>query len=278
MHRIKRPTEPAAFLEYRKQNPTERNWDTFNSTAAYRETRKTLYHNQGGLCAYCEKSIPYGYERQNEYGLLDEHGKTQVKVPKPGHARIEHFHAKADSDPNHNWMLDWNNLMMVCMAGGEGESRHCDARKEDVQNRNVLVDGVPAGYVFEGYILNPYEMPNECLFRLEEKDGSLHADDVVCGRFAVQGNKHPTTAILVDRTIDVLNLNSKDLCRQRKAVQEEYEQKRKSLRQKATQEKRSVRELVAEEWFGDNRTPSFFTTRRCLLKGQADPYITTGIH
>jgi len=255
MHRIKRPQEPDAFLEYRLQNPAERNWDTFSSMTAYHEARKALYHNQDGLCAYCEARLPWD----------EEHGE-----PKAGRMRIEHFHAKADPDPTHNWMLDWSNLMMVCMSSGKGDARHCDARKEDVQNGEFHVDGVPPGYVFEGYILNPYDMPRECLFKFDETTGELASDVAVCNQVAVHGNKHATTEILVDRTIRVLNLNSKVLCHQRKAVHKEYEQRRAALRQRAT---KSLSDLIAEEWFGDHRVRNFFTTRRCLLKGKAEPYI-----
>lgn len=259
MHRIKRPHEPASFLKYRLDNSAERNWDTFSSTTAYRETREVLYHNQNGLCAYCEAHLPW------------DKGRGE---PKKGCVRIEHFHAKADPDPTHNWMLDWNNLMMVCMSSGKGDARHCDARKEDVQNGTIHVVDVPAGFAFEGYILNPYEMPNECLFRYDMKDGSLHPDDVVCSQIAVQGNKHSTTTTLVERTIKVLNLNGcKHLSRLRQAVQREYERLRASLKSEAIRVNRTRDNLIAERWFGDNRTPSFFTTRRCLLKGAAEPYI-----
>ena len=160
--------------------------------------------------------------------------------------------------------------MMVCMSSGKGDARHCDARKEDVQNGEFRVDGVPPGYVFEGYILNPYDMPHECLFKFDETTGELASDVAVCNQVAVHGNKHATTEILVDRTIRVLNLNSKVLCRQRKVVHKEYEQRRASLRQRAT---KSLSDLIAEEWFGDHRVRNFFTTRRCLLKGKAEPYI-----
>ena len=255
MHRIKRPKEPVAFLKYRLDNSAERNWDTFSSTTAYREARKALYHNQSGLCAYCEAHLPWD----------EEHGE-----PKTGCVRIEHFHAKADPDPTHNWMMDWSNLMMVCMSSGKEDARHCDARKEDVQNGEFRVDGVPPGYVFEGYILNPYDMPHECLFKFDETTGELASDVAVCNQVAVHGNKHATTEILVDRTIRVLNLNSKVLCHQRKAVHKEYEQRRAALRQRAT---KSLSDLIAEEWFGDHRVRNFFTTRRCLLKGKAEPYI-----
>lgn len=255
MHRIKRPKEPAAFLKYRLDNSAERNWDTFSSTTAYREARKALYHNQSGLCAYCEAHLPWD----------EEHGE-----PKTGCVRIEHFHAKADPDPTHNWMMDWSNLMMVCMSSGKEDARHCDARKEDVQNGEFRVDGVPPGYVFEGYILNPYDMPHECLFKFDETTGELAPDEAVCNQIAVYGNKHATTEILVDRTIRVLNLNSKVLCRQRKVVHKEYEQRRAALRQRAT---KSLSDLIAEEWFGDHRVRDFFTTRRCLLKGKAEPYV-----
>lgn len=255
MHRINRPQEPAAFLGYRLQNPAERNWDTFSSTTAYSEARKALYRNQDGLCVYCEAHLPWD----------EEHDE-----PRKGCVRLEHFHAKADPDPTHNWMLDWKNIMMVCMASGKDDARHCDARKEDVQNGEFHVDGVPPGYVFEGYILNPYEMPRERLFKFDEVTGELAPDVMVCKQVAVQGNKHATTEILVDRTIRVLNLNSRVLCRQRKAVHREYEQRRAVLRQRAT---KSLNDLIAEEWFGDHRIRDFFTTRRCLLKVKAEPYI-----
>jgi hypothetical protein len=167
-------------------------------------------------------------------------------------------------------MLDWKNIMLVCMAKGKHSARHCDARKEDVQEGKYSVRGVPSGYVFEGYILNPYEMPSECLFKFDEMTGELAPDVEVCNQVAVYGNKHATTEILVDRTIQVLNLNNKILCHQRKAVHREYEQRRAALRRRAT---KSLSELVAAEWFGNHRVRDFFTTRRCLLKGKAEPYI-----
>ena len=255
MHRIKHPQEPAVFEQYRLQHPNARNWDEFSSTTAYQTARRNLYVNQNGLCAYCETHLPWD----------EEHDE-----PKAGCVRIEHFHAKADPDPTHNWMLDWKNIMLVCMANGKGTARHCDARKEDVQEGKYSVCGVPSGYVFEGYILNPYEMPSECLFKFDETTGELAPDVAVCNQVAVHGNKHATTEILVDRTIRVLNLNSKVLCHQRKVVHKEYEQRRAALRQRAT---KSLSDLIAEEWFGDHRVRDFFTTRRCLLKGKAEPYI-----
>lgn len=255
MHRIKRPQEPAAFVQYRLQHPDERNWGVFGSSTAYQTARTDLYMNQKGFCAYCEAHLPWDEE---------------LNSPRTSCVRIEHFHAKADPDPHHNWMLDWKNIMIVCMSSGRGDVRHCDARKEDVQNGAFHVDGIPPGYVFEGYILNPYEMPHECLFKFDEKTGELTPDAMTCSRVAVQGNHHATTEILVDRTIRVLNLNSKVLCRQRKAVHWEYEKRRATLRQRAT---KPLRELIAEEWFGNQRVLEFFTTRRCLLKGKAEPYI-----
>lgn len=239
MHRLKRPSEPRQFFAYRQAHADSRNWEAFRDSSAYLEAKETLVENQYGLCAYCESQLP----------------------PKISDVRLEHFHKKSDPDPSHNWMLDWRNLMVVCLSAADAR-RSCDVGKDDVQMGNVKVRGLPKGYDLEGYVLNPYDMPNVCLFCFDPPTGRLAPDASACSRVTVPENRFSTVIELVDTTIAVFNLNCDQLCNIRKAIHREYEKLRKEYRHVATN---SVRERIAEEWFGHGRVMSMYTTRRALL-------------
>lgn len=239
MHKLQRPSAPDSFIKYREANPNSRDWDAFRSTAAYTDAKNILIANQFNKCAYCEVDLPIQ--------------KTDV--------RVEHFHKKSDPDPLHNWMLDWNNLMVVCLTAAD-KRRSCDVAKDDVQVGNRKVDGVMSGFAIDGYILNPYEMPEVCLFDYDHCSGALRPDIAACKAVTIQGNKFSTVAELVDATIQVLNLNCETLCAIRKSVDLEYERYRKTLKVNATS---SVRTSIAQKWFGCGRVMSMYTTRRILL-------------
>jgi len=275
MHRIKRPREPKPFRRYCdkyladhpwpevKPNPRD-DWNAFGSVplSAYDPTHQdregnpreklkdlvyeTLAGNQHGLCAYCEE-----------------------KLPSKGDRRIEHHHPKSDVTTEHCWMFDWENLLAVCAGGttnvikldSESDSEsgstelHCDASKGE--------NPTP--------ILNPYTMPQQCLFVFDEFSGKLSADVDMCNRVHVDEQ-------LVKDTIDVLQLNCTTLTEHRKDLALHYQQEYKNVQKKmrtGQMAKGSVRSVIAERWFGKGQVPVLFTTRRCLLGTKADSYITT---
>lgn len=237
MHRLNRVLPPPSYHQFVANYPECRDWGFFRDSSAYKDAKAALKTNQSDLCAYCEVR------------LSADNGKV----------RIEHFHPKSDADVSHNWMLDWQNIIVVCF----GEWDTCDTHKAHVQEGRIVVEGVPKGMEFEGYILNPYDMPHECLFAFEADTGKLKPNSITCERVPVAGNKHKSVQDLVRATIDVLNLNAPRLCQWRKDVNREYENLRKELRQKV--KNRHLRECIAERWFDGGRVLQFYTTRRILL-------------
>lgn len=266
MHRIERPKEPSPFRKYRdayleshpwpevRPNPKD-DWDAFGSVllSDYDPTHRdcegegrkklkdlvieTLSDNQHGLCAYCEE-----------------------KLPPRGDRRIEHLHPKSDVTTEHCWMFDWENLLAVC-AGGKSNNvfldsnveQHCDGSKGESLTT----------------ILNPYTMPRQNLFTFESSSGKLSADVDMCNRAHIEVQ-------LVKDTIDVLQLNCTTLKGHRQDLALHYKQEYKKVMKEMQAGKRakgSVRSVIAKRWFGNGQVPVLFTTRRCLLKGKAEPYI-----
>ena len=253
MHRIDSAPEPKAFARYRETHPQMRDWNAFGSVLlssldpAVEDKSKTLKEhasevlarNQSGLCAYCE-----------------------MRLPAKGDRRIEHIHPKSDASTDHNWVLDWNNLLVVCHGGksnnvwSEDEAElHCDASKADDQTA----------------ILNPYLMPNACLFSLDRKTGELNPDAGACSVVDAENSSSVSMRDIVENTIRVLNLNCRRLCELRKTVIKCYKQRYQVVQRTA---KGSVREIIAKEWFGSNRVMEFYTARRCLLGGKVNPYLS----
>ena len=252
MHRIDPPHEPSAFAKYRGKHPESRDWDAFGSVRlscldpAVENEMKTLKEhvidilaeNQKGLCAYCE-----------------------MKLPDNGDRRIEHFHPKSDMSTEHNWMLDWQNLLAVCHGGKSNKvwatipaELHCDAYKGDSRDP----------------ILNPYSMPKECLFILNRSTGELKANEEACKHVEVCDNPLSSTEKLVEQTIRVLNLNCRVLCDLRKSLCQAYKRIYQKEQKTATG---SVRDIIARKWFGGGKIMELYTTRRCLLGCKVDQYL-----
>lgn len=253
MHRIEHPVRPDCMEpHFLKENGIE-DWDQLRAAWAgklYKEVKSILVENQHRICAYCESPLSC---RDDDI-------------------RVEHFHPK--SDKNANWGLDWDNIMAVCCKDAMEDGR-CDVGKQRVQQGTVKVDGVPAVAAIEGYILNPYEMPQANLFLFSQESGKLDPNCSACGKAYVRGNKFGSVVELVDRTISVLNLNCDRLCRVRRSVAAEFDKIRAKLRKQGFE--KSIRGEVAERWFGGGRVLSYFTTRRCLLKGRAEKYISARV-
>lgn len=81
------------------------------------ELQESLLHEQGYLCAYCERRIP-----------------VKDKISNENH-RIEHWHCR-DKYPNE--IFDYKNLLICCPGHIGGAENHCDVSKE-----NDVIDWSP---------------------------------------------------------------------------------------------------------------------------------------
>ena len=115
MKKICKSTEPPELTGFREEHP-KATWEEFKNTGPATEIKSIVFHDQGHLCAFCE---------------------TKLAADKTHHQRIEHFHPKSDdSNPNHNWTLDWDNMIGVCKGGSNQhnyptpENLSCDAYKD----------------------------------------------------------------------------------------------------------------------------------------------------
>lgn len=261
MKRVEKPAEPAQLETYRIANPAS-TWEQMRADAlgrtAYDITRAQLIGGQGGLCAFCEIDI-----RDND----------SLKC------RVEHFHPKSDTATAHNWALDWQNMLGVCMGGSQRyqqpphaleplpENLSCDAHKDQMIRTNRLAEQC------EGWIINPVDLPASlCLFFLEKSTGCLLPDVDQCAVVNLPGNRYPSTLELVQHTIDMLNLNCDRLCQARRHVLWDIERNKKRLREQGVSSQQGLRDL-AERYFRQ-RWPGFFTTIRLCLGAAAEQYLT----
>lgn len=132
---IKTFPSPSGLTDYLANNPLD-TWDQFrgNEPAACNAVKNQLVRDQGGLCAYCEIDTHISI---NGVGLDD--------------FRVEHFHPKG-VEGNHNYGLDWENLLGVCHGGSQQyvaiPSRHtspdhsCDVPKGNQKLKEVILDPV----------------------------------------------------------------------------------------------------------------------------------------
>ncbi|MGB3919332.1 MAG: retron system putative HNH endonuclease [Thiothrix litoralis] len=235
-------------------------WDEFrdyNGGADYASLKRIIFADQGQLCAFCETHL--------------ESTDAQKHLQ-----RIEHFHSKSDTGTEHNWALDWENLIGVCL-GGSGldndstlyptpQNLSCDAYKDHLIKKNKLP------VECNGLLLNPLFIPAfPCLFTLEKRSGKLLPDEGACGQVDIPGNRCDSVATLVQNTIDVLNLNCDRLNQQRLVVLHDYERRVKQARLKND---KTIFYTLAQRWFSLH-WPAFFTTRRILLGSHAEVHLQT---
>ena len=256
MKKIKKSPSPNALTLFSQKYPRD-DWDDFrdsNQSNDYQVIKTLIFSEQGGLCAFCESEVN------------DTH--TQ---------RVEHFHPKSDkTNPNHNWALDWWNVIGVCLGGSGFDTDKtihplpanlsCDAYKDHLIIKKKLHVNC------EGYLFNPLNLPaNACLFDLDKRTGELkpkgNYDDVVLEL----KNNYNTISELVEKTIEHLNLNCDRLNQQRLAVLKQYNQEVAKARKSGD---KTVFTTLANRWFQQKWLP-FFTTRRILLGHHAENYLSS---
>lgn len=251
MKKINKSLPPNDLTDYAQKYPTN-DWDTdFRNDPAYKTIKELIFQEQGYLCAFYENEINETHKQ-----------------------RIEHFHPKSDkTNPNHNWALDWTNVIGVCLGGSDiDKSIHplpanlsCDAYKDHLIVKNKLP------IACEGHLINPLELPFPCLFDFNKRTGELIPKDNYAG-IEFEDNQYGSTAELIAKTIEHLNLNCDRLNKDRKAVFYEYER----LLKKARADKRTPNDFLdklTKHWFQKQWLP-FFTTRRILLGNHAENYLT----
>jgi len=241
------------LTQYARDNPTG-DWVAFreaDSGESYKKVRKLIFSDQGGLCAYCESKV----------SVLGKHQQ-----------RVEHYHSKSDkSDANKNWALEWCNVIGVCLGGSDSDKAthplpinlSCDSYKDHL----VTKGKVPLAC--EGSFLNPLEMATFNLFSFNKGTGELLVDLDACLQLAGVTNCYGTMAELVEKTIEILNLNCDRLKEQRLEVLKSYNQELTKARKSNDREWHAK---LAGRWFGCV-WPSFFSTRRILLGQHAEKYL-----
>lgn len=254
MKKINKTPGPNPLTNYAAVNKAHE-WEHFyDQTDDYKELKKLVFQDQGGLCAYCE---------------------AKPKTSEPSTQRLEHFHSKSDrGDPNKNWALDWHNVIGVCHGGSDyasnaykrPENLSCDAHKDYLINKRKLpID-------CDGWLINPLSLPDvPCLFEFDLVTYQLKPNALLCQEFAFSTGSDTFT--MVKNTIEYLNLNCDRLTEQRRLVLEDYNREKKLARANKTKPQ-AFHAWLANKWF-QKRWLSFFTTRRILLGGAAEMVLSS---
>lgn len=252
MKKINKSLPPNPLTEFAQANPNA-TWNDFYRTArqSYDDLKQQMLIEQGGLCAYCEKKLSDNITQQ----------------------RIEHFHNKSDRTTNHNWALDWENILLVCLGGATKEDKgkyapehlSCDAHKEQIKE-------LPEAC--EGWYLNPYQIKTIAqLFDFDRATRKLVVNHKACQELENDNlpNHYGSDWVkLAEETIRILNLNSPRLCKDRERVMFEYDKRIKQYRQRFGKE---VFYKISEREFS-KKFPEFFSTWRSLLGEHAEEYLT----
>ena len=248
------PAKSGRATVYAQLNPSN-TWDDFrnnNQGDDYKQVKTLVFKEQGGLCAFCETKI-------------DETHKQ----------RLEHYHPKSDkSNANHNWALDWQNVIGVCLGGSDvDKTKHplpsnlsCDAYKDHLIKKNKLPEAC------EGYLFNPLEIVTfPCLFNFDKRTGELKPKDNY-ENIEIENNHYYTISELVAKTIEYLNLNCDRLNQDRLVLLNEYNKQIKKARE--TNDKDIFKKLT-KHWLEkrEEKWLRYFTTRRILLEHHAENHL-----
>lgn len=186
--------EPAALRKYRLRYPQE-TWEHFRRRArgGYRDVKKRILRDQHGLCAYCEISIK----------LAEKEGEVDD-------FRVEHYFPKSETKlGEHNYHLDWRNLLGVCHGGSQPYVPDADWRYS-VEKYDRTCDVPKGSKPITKRILNPLRIPgNVRIFRYLEHNGRMLVDEETCPKYLQKRAQN---------TIRELNLNAPRLCRMRMEV------------------------------------------------------------
>jgi uncharacterized protein (TIGR02646 family) len=127
---------PPCLTEYLAQNP-DATWKQFRDTvdSCYHALRAQLLKDQGGLCAYCERSPV----------LLDQ--------------QVAHFHPKSDPSSSTNWALHWPNLWLACSGGDQRKLEGDPEAFTEPPRENLSCDTAKEARILDDVILAPDQIP-----------------------------------------------------------------------------------------------------------------------
>ena len=161
----KQPAELERFVLRHPLGDPSHKWDS--ARHAKKAVQKQLYHDQRGLCAYCEINL------------------TFASSGNIGDISVEHFHP--ESDTSRDWAFMWSNMLGVCKGGREihlAEQERVATGLTDYERKsNQHCDGPKGEDILDEIILNPLKIKTtESLFSIEI-------------RSVIKEGKHVATAI-----------------------------------------------------------------------------------
>ena len=240
MKKVLKSPEPEELKNYRERfssqfkrwNDLKKNKETLNAI------RKTLASDQKGLCAYCEMS-------------LHENNRS-----------VEHFIPCRESAKENNHDLDWQNMLGICRPPGGVEDDH--EQNSKLLKYSRCCGHKKDGFIPDGRLLNPLNLPTLCLFQFSSLTGEIKPDEIACLKSGIPIEN-------VQFTIDTLELNVQRLKNLRLAVIDEIV---KELDDE-TIDTNDLEEKVAAEYFGNGtgNCPWFFTTIRWVLGAGAERHL-----
>jgi len=259
MKKICKSIEPQELSQYRNSHPHD-NWNKFRGSRGkrrYKAVANKLKSDQGGICAYCEIDLKI---RNTTAGRDD--------------FRVEHFIPKSKTTPQHNYHLDWSNLLGVCHGGSESlvvdatdrftaPDLHCDAYKDQDKTIDRSQD-----------ILNPLSVPAfPPLFTF-----SRNVDTSKNGIMSVIPDNCTISGISVEKakkTIDYLNLNHQQLKKARGKILNTLNADLRAERAKGIELKAALQKMckIYLSKKADGTWSPFFSTIRAYLGSEAEEYL-----
>ena len=170
--------------QFKRWNDLKKNKETLNAI------RDKLSSDQKGLCAYCEMS-------------LHENNRS-----------VEHFIPCRESTKENNHDLDWQNMLGICRPPGGVEDDH--EQNSKLLKYSRCCGHKKDGFIPDGRLLNPLNLPTLCLFKFSSLTGEIKPDEIACLKAGIPIEN-------IHFTIDKLGLNVTRLKDQRLAVIDEIE-------------------------------------------------------
>ncbi|MGZ8175194.1 MULTISPECIES: retron Ec78 anti-phage system effector HNH endonuclease PtuB [Methylobacter] len=250
MKKVQKGAEPDKLMQYRQLRPA----NTWKQCAKDKDRKVQIQNqlklDQGGLCAYCE------------IDLKPADGNDAADL------RVEHFHPKTDASTQHNWHLDWQNLLACCHGGSRSDVVDSGSRHTSPDHS---CDVPKANNDWDDIILNPLHLPASlCLFKFNRADGSISVNIAHCQQAGVDESK-------AQATIDMLRLDSTRLRNLRERVLNNLnEQLRNMMLTGYTAEEARMRLTKTELKKDDHGNwPAFFSAIRSYLGSAAEQQLNT---
>lgn len=252
MRRIRKSHTSNVLTKYAEKNPNG-TWVVFQQEhgKAYKAIKDKLFEEQSEICAYCEIDL----SKDNTYDHL---------------RRVEHFKSKSGwkiGNEQPNWHLDWFNLLGVCIGGTDKDDRErfimpdnksCDAHKEHLEtnlgyNKNWL-----------GKVVSPLESElSSEMFNYCKASGELGVNIEHANSVRFEHNDYETSAELLQKSLELFNLNCERLKLARREIHHVYERIKAVYRKTGDV---SMFTFKLKMWCCSDQVRSFQTTRDILLR------------